>query len=65
MWHDLATALALVLVIEGILPFASPGALRRALQSMNQLSDSQLRVMGLASMLLGLLLLFFVKRLMP
>lgn len=63
MGHDLAAALALVLVLEGIVPFASPGAVRRALQTMSQLSDSQLRVAGLASMLLGLLLLYLVNRL--
>jgi len=62
MWDDLASALALVLVLEGILPFANPTALRRALQAMDQLSDSQLRGMGLASMLLGLLLLLLVRR---
>ena len=62
MVHDLAAALALVLVLEGILPFASPGAVRRALEAMHQLTDNQLRSMGLASMLLGLLLLYFVNR---
>jgi hypothetical protein len=62
MWHDLAAALALVLVLEGILPFASPGAVRRALEAMAQLSDNQLRGTGLVSMLLGLLLLYFVNR---
>lgn len=62
MSHNLWAALALVLVLEGILPFASPAAVRRALQAMNQLSDGQLRGVGLASMLLGLLLLYFVNR---
>lgn len=62
MSHDLWAALALVLVLEGILPFASPAAVRRALQSMNQLSDGQLRSIGLASMLIGLLILFLVNR---
>jgi uncharacterized protein len=62
MWADLAAALALVLVLEGILPFANPKALRRAWESMLRLSDSQLRIAGLASMLVGLLLLFLVKR---
>lgn len=61
MGHNLAAALALVLVIEGILPFASPDAVRKALLTMNQLSDGQLRGVGLASMLIGLLLLFFIN----
>jgi uncharacterized protein len=62
MGHDIAAALALVLVLEGILPFASPGAVRRALQAMNELTDNQLRSGGLVSMLLGLLLLYFINR---
>jgi uncharacterized protein YjeT (DUF2065 family) len=62
MWHDLGVALALLLVLEGILPFANPGALRRALQAMEQMSDNQLRIAGLASMLVGLLFLVFINR---
>ena len=62
MWHDFSAALALVLVLEGLLPFASPGAIRRTLETINQLSDNQLRGSGLASMLLGLLLLYFINR---
>ncbi len=62
MWRDIGAALALLLVFEGILPFANPGALRRALAAMNELSDGQLRVVGLASMLIGLLFLVIVNR---
>lgn len=62
MWHDLAVAVALLLVVEGILPFANPGALRRALETLYQLSDSQLRAAGLTSMLAGLLLLSIINR---
>lgn len=61
MWRDLGAALALLLVLEGMLPFINPGALRRALAAMNELSDGQLRVVGLASMLLGLLFLAVIK----
>lgn len=62
MWRDLGAALALLLVLEGMLPFVNPGALRRALTAMNELTDGQLRVVGLASMLLGLLLLVIINR---
>lgn len=62
MWREFGLAVALLLVIEGIFPFANPGGLRRMLQMMSELSDSQLRVAGLASMLLGLLLLGFINR---
>jgi uncharacterized protein YjeT (DUF2065 family) len=62
VWHDLGTALALLLVLEGIFPFVSPGAMRRALATIGELSDAQLRVAGFVSMLLGLVLLYIVNR---
>lgn len=51
-------AVALLLVIEGLLPFLSPGAWRRAFGQLMQLRDGQLRFFGLASMACGLLLLW-------
>lgn len=57
MWQDILSALALVLVIEGLLPFISPEGYRRAVQSMLNMDDRKLRFAGLSSMLLGLLLL--------
>lgn len=48
------TALALVLVVEGLLPFLSPGAWRRMMQQALQLQDGQLRFFGLCSILAGL-----------
>lgn len=62
MWRDLGAALALVLVLEGILPFANPDGVRRALAAIDRMSDSQLRAAGLSAMLIGLLLLFLVNR---
>ncbi|CAN7467744.1 DUF2065 domain-containing protein [Pseudorhodoferax sp. LjRoot39] len=50
-------ALALVLVIEGLLPFLSPGGWRRMFMQVLQLSDGQIRFFGLCSVLLGLVLL--------
>ncbi|MFV1996372.1 MAG: DUF2065 domain-containing protein [Acidiferrobacterales bacterium] len=61
MWHDLLVALAMVLVIEGILPFLSPGGARRTMLSMAQLTNPQLRNGGLMLMGLGLLTLYFIK----
>lgn len=49
-------ALALMLVLEGLLPFLSPQAWRRVFERMLTLSDGQIRFVGLSSMLLGLLL---------
>lgn len=62
MWHDLAVALALVLVLEGIFPFVNPGALRRAAAALSEMGDPILRAAGLVSMVLGLLLLYFINR---
>jgi uncharacterized protein YjeT (DUF2065 family) len=50
-------ALALMLVMEGVLPFLAPAAWREAFTRMTQFNDGQLRFMGLISMLAGLLLL--------
>lgn len=61
MWNDLLAALALLLVMEGILPFLSPQGLRNTLQQMIALNDRALRVIGLASMLAGLALLYWVR----
>ena len=54
-------ALALVLVIEGIFPFVSPGGWRRMFQQILQLQDGQVRFFGLASILAGLLILWMLS----
>ena len=54
------SALALVLVIEGLLPFLSPGSWRRGFNQLMQLRDGQLRFFGLCSILLGLILLWLL-----
>lgn len=60
-WQVLLSAVALALVLEGVLPFLTPQSLRRSLKAIEQLSDAQLRGMGVISMVLGLVLLYFVK----
>jgi uncharacterized protein YjeT (DUF2065 family) len=62
MWSDLLAALALVLVIEGMVPFANPASLRRMLATLDQLDDRALRIAGLISMLCGLVLLYIVRK---
>lgn len=59
MLHWLLGALALMLVIEGLLPFISPKAWRQVFERAVQMSDGQVRFLGLTSMLLGLILLVF------
>ena len=61
MWQDLLSAFALMLVLEGILPFLSPDATRRAMQMAGRMDDRGLRTTGLISMLAGVALLYFVR----
>jgi len=50
-------ALALMLVIEGLLPFLSPGSWRAMFERATRMSDGQIRFLGLTSMVAGLVLL--------
>lgn len=61
MSDSLLTALALLLVLEGLLPFLVPGVWRDAFRKLTELSDGQLRFMGLTSMLAGLLVLALTR----
>ncbi len=61
LWQDLLAALALVLVIEGMVPFLNPQSLRRMLEMVSQLDDSTLRIMGFVSMLFGVVMLYIVR----
>ena len=61
VWSDLLAALALVLVIEGMVPFLNPQSLRRMLETMSQLDDRTLRIAGLVSMLCGVVMLYIVR----
>ena len=60
-WNDLWAAFALYLVLEGVLPFANPGGMKRALAQLSQLDDRVLRVAGLLSMVAGAVLLYLVR----
>jgi uncharacterized protein YjeT (DUF2065 family) len=60
-WTEILTAVALVLVLEGILPFVGPGRYKQLVAQIVRLSDNQLRTFGLSTMIAGLLLLFFVR----
>ena len=61
MSHTLLTAFALMLVIEGVLPFLVPTLWRDTFRRLTELSDGQIRFIGLTSMLAGLLLLYIVR----
>ncbi|MEA1888861.1 MAG: DUF2065 domain-containing protein [Pseudomonadota bacterium] len=60
-WNDLFTAIALMLIFEGILPFLNPDRYRKMLEMMEAISNSQLRAMGLIVMAAGAVLLTFVR----
>jgi hypothetical protein len=60
-WPDLAAALGLLLVIEGVLPFLSPGSMKRAMAACANAGNAALRAVGFASMAAGLLLLWLVR----
>ena len=60
-WSDLFAAFALYLVLEGILPFLNPQAMKRIMASFSQLADQHLRIWGLVSMCLGIALLYLVR----
>ncbi|HTD12349.1 MAG TPA: DUF2065 domain-containing protein [Steroidobacteraceae bacterium] len=55
---DFLGALGLFLVLEGIAPFANPQGLKRALTRLLQVPDRELRIAGLGSMLVGVLIVF-------
>ena len=57
----LLAACALYLVLEGIMPFLNPQAMKRAMQAFTALEDKQLRVAGFVSMTAGALLLYWVR----
>lgn len=61
MLHYWLIGLALMLVIEGIMPFLFPEWWRETFRKLITLSDGQLRFVGITAMLAGLLLLYWVK----
>ena len=60
-WTEILTAVALVLVIEGMLPFVRPGRYKQLVAQIVRLSDNQLRIFGLSAMIIGIVLLFIVR----
>lgn len=60
MLDYLLGALALMLVIEGVLPFLSPAMWRKVFERATQLTDGQIRFVGLSSMIAGLVALLLL-----
>lgn len=63
MLDALWIALALLLVLEGLMPAIHPQGWRRMFTQLLQLSDQQIRQVGLVSMVLGLVLLWVLQAL--
>ena len=61
MSDTLLAAVALMLIIEGVLPFLVPTLWRETFRRLTEMSDGQVRFIGLSSMLAGLLLLYFTR----
>lgn len=60
MWQEIGIALSLVLVIEGILPFLYPARWKEMVAMISEVDDKTMRLIGLASMLVGTGLLYLI-----
>jgi len=60
-WNDLLAAFAIYLVLEGIIPFASPSGFKQIMRQVTEYHDQKLRNMGLISMICGAILLYVIR----
>ena len=60
-WADLGAALALVLILEGLIPFVSPRGYRNMVQQMAAMPEKMLRNVGLVLIITGLLCLLLMR----
>jgi uncharacterized protein len=60
-WTDLFAALAIVCIIEGVMPFINPQGMKRLLGKLAGMEERELRLGGLLSMAVGLIILFLVR----
>jgi uncharacterized protein YjeT (DUF2065 family) len=61
MWESLFQAIALMLVLEGIIPFLYPSKWRNMVAILAEINDRRLRIMGMITMLMGVVLLYLVN----
>ena len=61
MWENFLIAIALMLILEGMLPFVSPHTWREAFRKMIEINDNYIRFIGLTSMLIGVMLLLIIS----
>jgi uncharacterized protein YjeT (DUF2065 family) len=60
-WTDFFAALAIVCIIEGVMPFINPQGMKRLLWKLAAMEERELRLGGLFSMAVGLAILFLVR----
>ena len=60
MWEQIGTALALVLVIEGMMPFLNPQGFRETLRMISEMENNTIRTIGFLSMMGGVILLYLI-----
>ena len=60
-WTDLFAALAIVCIIEGVMPFINPSGVKRLLSRIASLEEREMRIAGFISMAVGLTILFLVR----
>lgn len=61
MWTDLLSAVALVFILEGIMPFVNPNWIKRVFLTASQMDNTTLRFIGVSCMLIGMVLLYIVR----
>lgn len=61
MWQELLTALCLMLIIEGMLPFLYPNRWKDAVRRLSDMDSGSMRVLGLISMVIGASALYLVR----
>ena len=60
-WTDLFAALAILCIIDGVVPFINPSGMKRLLSRIASLEDREIRIAGFISMFIGLTILFLVR----
>jgi len=61
VWQELLTAIGLLLVLEGILPFLRPDLWREGVRQIARMEDRALRIAGLVSMIAGVILIYLIR----
>lgn len=60
-WQVLPVAIALVFILEGLLPFINPKGWRAMLSVARQMDERMIRTLGLGSMVSGVVILYLVR----